>query len=171
MANNYLRLSAAEEIHNHRTDEVGANMAAFALGSLASMATRNPTIQVPGLVPILGFNLSIHWNYVLALCLCIVAAHFIIFATAIYNSRLVVIKDESNISIARLLRPLVEHLGDGGTILDGKELCGVIEGRVGSRVVYGVREGKGEGRVLDVGEGIVPREWLRSRRHPDGRYL
>jgi len=87
------RISNAQwEIHNHRLDEVGANMASFALGSLA---TRNTSIQVPSLVPILGYALYFHWDYVIELCTCIVGVHFILCAAAINTSRLVVIEDES----------------------------------------------------------------------------
>lgn len=111
---------ATWEVHNHRIDEVGANMASFALGSLASMATRNPTFEAEGLVPILGYNLSIHWNYVIALCACIVGIHFVLFAAAVYTSRLVIIKDDTNLSTARLLKPLVEYLGSRATLLEGE---------------------------------------------------
>ena len=76
------------EVHNHRIDEVGANMASFALGSLAFMATSNPTFKAEGLVPILGYKLSINWNDVTALCACIVGVHFGLFAAAVFISRL-----------------------------------------------------------------------------------
>jgi len=47
------------------------------------------------------------------------------------------------LSIARLLRPLVDRMGDSGTLLDGKEMSGVIEESVPRGGVYGPREGKG----------------------------
>ena len=163
---------ATWEIHNHKIDEVGANMASFALGSLASMAVRNPSIQVHGLVPILGYHLSIHWNYVVGLCACIVGVHFALFAAAVYTTRLVVIKDESNLSIARLLRPLVEHLGESGTLMDGEKMSAVIEEKLPNGIVYGPREEGGVGgeRRLDVGEGLKSRRMWPDGRHPDGRY-
>lgn len=147
-------------------------MAEFALGSLALLATQTPKIQVNGDVPHLGSNLSIHWGNVIALCAGIVGAHLAIFAAAIYIGRLVIIRDESFLSIARLLRPLVEHLGDGGTLLDGEETSTVIEAKVPGDFVYGPRESDREGwRILDIGGDIKPRENWNDKRHPDGRYL
>lgn len=48
-------------------------MAEFAIRSLSTMAYRNPQIQVSGLVPYLGTSLNILWEYVIPLCVCIVA--------------------------------------------------------------------------------------------------
>lgn len=163
---------ATWEVHNHRIDEVGANMASFALGSLASMATRNPTFEVEGLVPILGYNLSIHWNYVIALCACIVGIHFVLFAAAVYTSRLVIIKDDTNLSTARLLKPLVEYLGPRATLLEGRELCKAIEEHIPRGFVYGPRKERELGRMaLDLGEEVMLRRQLSTGRHPDGMYL
>ena len=160
------------EIHDHRLDEVGANMASFALGSLAWMATTNPTFGTEGLVPILGYRLSVHWDYVIALCACIVGIHFALFAAAVYTSRLVIIKDDNFLSTARLLKPLVEHLGPRATFLGGRELSDAIEEFVPGGVVYGPREdGPLGGTALDLGEQVLPRRRLNNRRHLDGRYL
>jgi len=85
---------------------------------------------------------------------------------------LVVIKDESNLSIARLLRPLVDRMGNSGTLVDGEEMSGVIEENLPRGGVYGPREdGGGVGRMLHIWEGTRPRERWANRRHPDGRYL
>lgn len=147
-------------------------MAYFALGSLAWMATTNPTFGIEDLVPIRGYNLSVHLDYVIELCACIVGVHFALFAAAVYTSRLVIIKDDTFLSTARLLRPLVEHLGPRATFLEGKELSKAIEEFVPGAVVYGPREdGALGGMALGLGEGVVPRRGLRTRRHPDGRYL
>lgn len=167
-----MTLRSAWEIHNHRLDEVGANMAYFALSSLAWMATTNPRFNIEDIVPILGYSLSIHWVYVISLCACIAGVHLVLFAAAVYSSRLVIIKDDTNISTARLLRPLVEHLGPSATFLEGKELSEAIEQHVPRGVVYGPREDQGlGGMTLDLGEEVLPRRRLRMGRHPDGRYL
>lgn len=60
------------ELHFQDDQRAGANMAEFAIRSLSTMAYRNPTIQVPGLVPHLGTSLDVHWNYLIPLCVCIV---------------------------------------------------------------------------------------------------
>ena len=136
------------------------------------MATNNPTYSTEGLVPILGFSLSVHWNYVIAVCVCIVVVHFAFIVTAVYTSRLVIIKDDTFLSAARLLRPLVEHLGPRATFLEGKELSEAIEEFVPKGVVYGPRNDEAlGGRALDLGEGVLPRRELIRRRHPNGEYL
>lgn len=147
-------------------------MAEFALGSLASMATRNLTVQNHGSVPILGFRLSVNWDFTLVLCASIAGAHFGLFAAAVYASRLVIIKDDSNLSTARLLRPLVHRLGNKGTLFEGKDISKllVIYGVEG--LVYGPRDDKVEGgRFLDINEAVIPRRRLKNWRHLDGRYL
>ena len=147
-------------------------MAEFALGSLASMATRNPSVQSEGAVPILGFQLTVHWPFTCALCASIVIVHFLIFAAAVYTSRLVIIKDDSNLSTAKLLRPLVDHLGGQGTLIEGKDISKAIEDHGVGGLVYGPREDPGAGgRVLDVSDRVMPRRALARCRHPDGTYL
>ncbi|MCJ1455005.1 hypothetical protein MMC28_005358 [Mycoblastus sanguinarius] len=136
------------------------------------MATTNPMFSIEGLVPILGYKLSVQWDRFIALRVCIVGVHFALFAAAVYTSRLVIIKDDIMISTARLLRPLVEHLGPRATLLEGKELSEAIEKYVPSGVVYGPREDRAlSGTALDLGEEVIPRRRFSTGRHPDGRYL
>lgn len=147
-------------------------MAEFALGSLASMAIRNPSVQFHGAVPILGFHLNVQWKFTLALCASIVIVHFLFFAAAVYTSRLVIIKDDSNLSTARLLRPLVDHLGSQGTLIEGKDISRVIEDNGVRGLVYGPREDPGaDGRVLDISNRVMTRRNLAGSRHPNGTYL
>ena len=163
---------SAWEIHQKTAEQVGANMASYALSSLAWMATHNPTFSYEGLTPVLGYNLSVHWSYVIEIAVTIVVVHFVFFMVAIYLSRLVVIKDDTFLSAARLLRPLMEHLGSKATLLDGKELSEAIQKFVPNGIVYGPREDHEQhGVVLDIGEDIKPRKRLPTRRHPDGDYL
>ena len=147
-------------------------MAEFALGSLASLAIRNPSVQFHGAVPILGFHLTVQWKFTLALCASILIVHFVFFAAAVYTSRLVIIKDDSNLSTARLLRPLVDHLSDQGTLVEGKDISKVIEDHGVKGLVYGPREEPGAGgRILDLSDRAMLRKNLAERRHPDGIYL
>ena len=136
------------------------------------MATNNPTFNTDGLVPIRGYQLSVHWSYVIMIGVAIVFLHFAFFATAIYLSRLVIIKDDTFLSAARLLSPLVEHLGPRATLLEGKELASALERFVPQGLVYGPKEDKElSGTVLGIGENILPRRRLPAKRHPDGRYI
>ena len=147
-------------------------MAEFALGSLASMAIRNPSVQSYGAVPILGFNLTVQWGSTSGLCGAIVSVHLLFIAAAVYTSSKVIIKDDSNLSTARLLRPLVDHLGSQGTLIEGKDISRVIEDNGIRGLVYGPREDPGAGgRVLDISDRVMPRRTLAGSRHPDGAYF
>jgi hypothetical protein len=128
---------SAWEIHGKDTDTVGAYMAEFAVGSLSTMAWKNPRITVNGSVPYFGSRINVSWPYLIALLACIAGVHFALFASAIYTGRLVVIKDDSDLSTARLLRPMAEDLGHSGTVLKGIESSHHARRGEGGGVVYG----------------------------------
>ncbi len=160
------------EIRGGDPNLVGANMAEFAIGSISTMAIRNPRIQIRGLVPYLGSHLTVSWSYVIALATCIAGVHFALFASAIYGSRVVIIKDDSNLSIAQLLRPLVDNLGSSGMLLQGKEISQFLDRDGTSGVVYGpCKIEEPDVYNLGIDGNIVPRKRLYNRRHPDGMYL
>ncbi|KAL9012827.1 MAG: hypothetical protein Q9173_002436 [Seirophora scorigena] len=98
------------EIHWHNATHVGANMAKFAIGSIAQMAAANPPIQVSGSVPKLGSHLEIRWGYAAALFAGIIVTHLVLFLSAILATRKIAIKDDSFLAIARLLLPLFHVL-------------------------------------------------------------
>lgn len=62
-------------------------MAEFALGSIATMATNNPTIRIPGNLPIPGSRLKITWAFAIALLVCIAGVHSLLFLLAIRADR------------------------------------------------------------------------------------
>lgn len=66
------------ELHYHNATVAGANMAEFAIRSLSTLAFRNPSIQVPGLVPYLGTSLAVYWTYAFILCAGIVAVQILL---------------------------------------------------------------------------------------------
>ena len=55
----------AWEVHLKEPDEVGADMAEFAIGFISTMARTIDQIQVDSLVPHLGNHLEMKWNYVI----------------------------------------------------------------------------------------------------------
>lgn len=147
-------------------------MAEFAIGSLSTMASKNPRIRIDGTVPHLGSRLDVRWPYVIALLTGIAGVHLVLFLLAIYTSRVVVVKDDSSLSTARLLRSLVDKLGDSGTVLTGEEISQVIQSRVAGDVVYGPRHvGDTGDYYLDIDTDIRPRRDWTNNRHPDGRYV
>lgn len=66
------------ELRSQNDSKAGANMVEFAIRSLSTMAFRNPSVQVPGLVPHLGTSLQVYWKYVGALCGSIVFVQFVL---------------------------------------------------------------------------------------------
>ena len=172
LANTYGR--TAWEIHYKDPDAVGANMAEFAIGSIAYMANKNPhNATFRGNLTHLGQALDPHWQSAIPLLAVIIGAHFTLFATAVYASQHVVMKDDSMLAIARLLRPLVDVLGDTGTIMTGGKIGRKISKARDLRdgVVYGPREyeGSGEYYLELAGDTWKVQEWPNGK-HPDGTY-
>ncbi|KAL8847561.1 MAG: hypothetical protein Q9221_007420 [Calogaya cf. arnoldii] len=160
------------EIHTSDPKDVGANMARFAIGSIAEMASANSQIQVLGLVPHLGSHLEIHWEYVIGLFAGIVITHLLLILSATLAVRKVAIKDDSFLAIARLLTPLFDNLGNEGTMLDGRELAAVIQSRSGAGLLVGpmVNRASRGGYYLDVGKDVPLRRKWPDNRHPVGNY-
>lgn len=75
----------------------------------------------------LGYRLNVKWQYLIALMSCIVGAHAALVALIVVWSRGVVVLDDSNLVVARLLRPLVIGLGRGGSLMDARDVAKVTQ--------------------------------------------
>jgi len=62
-------------------------MAEFALGSISTMATNNPSIYVNGHLPILGSRLHVDWAGAIALLVCVAGVHTALSVMATYANR------------------------------------------------------------------------------------
>jgi hypothetical protein len=115
------------EIHlDQPVDSVGANMAEFAIGSLSTMASKNPRIQLEGSVPHIGSRIVVSWRYLIALFACIAGVHFTLALAAYLN-------EGTDQSLAHILGPLGSRpedleLGPTGTV-DGTG--GAVDGERG----------------------------------------
>lgn len=147
---------------------VGSRMSEFAIGSLAAMANLNPQTQIRGTLPMLGYQLSVEWKYVIALAAGIASVHCMLVALMLWISRPVIVGVDSNLATARMLKGLVERLGDGGGLLDDREMAEAIQRDTGD-VGYGVRESD-RGPLLELGEGTTMRKRLPGGRFPTGHY-
>ena len=148
-------------------------MAEFAIGSISQMAVFNPPVHIEGLIPYLGTHLEIKWKWVFALFAGVIAVHFLLYVSAILAVRNVVVTSDSFLANARLLRRLLEPLGEGGSYLEGKELSHVVQQRLGMNgVIYGPKAAVGVGAEyeLTIGQNVMPRNEWPNRRHPDGKY-
>ena len=59
-------------------------MAEFAIGSISTMANRNPQIPVESLVPYLGSHMEVKWYYLIPLLAGVSAGHLTLFLLSIY---------------------------------------------------------------------------------------
>lgn len=156
------------ETQNLDAATVGSRMSEFAIGSLAAMANLNPQTQIQGTLPTLGYQLSVEWNYVAALAAGITFVHCLLVALMLWISRPVIVGADSNLATARMLKGIVEKLGDGGGLLDDREMAEAIQRNTGD-VAYGVRESD-RGTLLELGEGTTVRKRLPGGRFPTGQY-
>ena len=74
------------DVHGERfgPQEVGANMAEFAILSLAKWAQQNPRIDIMGTLPRLGGHLTIQWGLLAGLLACVAAVHGVLLAGIFY---------------------------------------------------------------------------------------
>ena len=159
------------ETQGDSAQQVGRNMAEFAISALTGMAKINPSQIVPGTLPILGYHLDLQWKYIIPLAVCIGGVHLILIMLTVWIARPIVILDTSNLALARLLYPLVGRLGGHGSLLDGKKLAEAIQasGSKGGQIVYGVK-GEGENKSVLLDEGVQVRKSLKGGVFPRGQY-
>ena len=159
------------ETQGDSAQQVGWNMAEFAIGALTGMANINPRQLVPGTLPILGYRLNLEWRYIIPLAVCIGGVHLILIMLTVWIARPIVIPDKSNLALARLLYPLVGRLEGRGSLLDGKKLAEAIQasGSKGGQIVYGVK-GEGENKSVLLDEGVQVRKSLKGGVFPRGQY-
>lgn len=161
------------EAHNLNASGVGARMAEFAIGSIATMANLNPTQEKQDVLPVLGYKLSIEWPYVITLIVCISGTHCVLVGLMLWIARSVVVLDDSNLCMARLLEGLVQTLEGRGSLADGREIARSINRQGGGRVrvVYGIgAEGSNTERVLRLGDEREVARGLTTGRFPEGAY-
>ena len=139
-------------------------MAEFAIGSLAVMAETNPRKPFPGTLPVLGYNLSVHWPYIIAFVVCVTAAHTLIVTMILWISRSVIVGEDSYIVTAGLLHGVVGRIAansNGPVLNDGGEKAVELlqralnsENEAGiAKLKYGFGPGKGGATdwVLEIG--------------------
>ena len=143
-------------------------MRSFAVGTLAAADLNNPYVDttVNDLGPKQGVTLVLdHPNGIHEILITICGAHLVLFVLGALVANRVVVVDDSYLAIARLLRPVVEHLGDEGGLLKSDEICEALGDDV--RVVYGTRmQETARGMVNHLEVGTVPL----TRKFPEGFY-
>lgn len=91
-------------------------MARFALSVVAVAAFSNPMYIVPGLAPQLGVALDItEWKYVHMIVCLICGIQLILVITVAFIVNSAIMRDDSPLTTARVLRPIVDRLGPTGS--------------------------------------------------------
>ncbi|KAI5798404.1 hypothetical protein FPQ18DRAFT_254678 [Pyronema domesticum] len=148
---------------NNVTDYVRRLASRFAIGALAMKDLQGgKPVQAMGDVAWVGVLLKVKWNFLLLILGVILILQLIMGCAVVAYANTVFCKDDSYLSTARLLRPVVERLGPAGCALTGKDISHTLK----QMVVYGVRtDDTGERHHLDLGEDIA-----KLKRFPQGWY-
>jgi hypothetical protein len=149
--------------HDDDSPRMATLAARFSLGTIAVKDIYgNKPIQTMGSAAWIGVLLKVKWPWLLAILGSILGVQLIMgIAAAVYANQ-VFCKDDSMLSTARLLRPIVERLGPAGCAVTGKEIADTMPGEM----AYGVRiDETGTRMHLDIGEDILP-----SNDFPEGWY-
>jgi hypothetical protein len=138
----------------------------FAIGVIAAKDLYGPqtttTTTAQGNVARFGMLLRVRWNFLLVLLAAILAAQLGMGVAAVIWANAVFCKDDSYISTARLLRPVVERLGQNGCAATGRDIANTHT----EYLVYGVRRDETATRHhLDLGRDIT-----KTGRFPEGWY-
>ncbi|KAH6714745.1 hypothetical protein BKA61DRAFT_517997, partial [Leptodontidium sp. MPI-SDFR-AT-0119] len=86
------------------SDAMGRVIGYFAIGAVAAAIRNNPNLAVPGNEPGQGVALSVDWVYVHLILIFMLGGQIFLFIVSCLVSNMVVVKDDSPISVARLLR-------------------------------------------------------------------
>ncbi|KAI5820553.1 hypothetical protein BZA77DRAFT_301052 [Pyronema omphalodes] len=145
------------------TDYVRRLASRFAIGAIAMKDLKGSKLaQAMGNVAWVGVLLKVKWNFLLLILGTILVLQLIVGCLVVAYANTVFCKDDSYLSTARLLRPVVERLGPSGCALTGKDISHTLK----QMVVYGVRtDDTGERHHLDLGEDIT-----KLRSFPQGWY-
>ncbi|KAI5853746.1 hypothetical protein BZA05DRAFT_394569, partial [Tricharina praecox] len=135
----------------------------FAIGAIAAKDFYGEsTAQAKGQLVVTGVLLKVKWNFLFLILGTILVCQLLLGCATVAYANTVFCKDDSYLSTARLLRPIVERLGPSGCAMTGKDIAHTLS----ENMVYGVRADEGGTRHhLDLGEDIVPRKWF-----PEGWY-
>jgi len=116
---------------------VGQRVMEFAVQAIAAMDYNGPQRNVTGWYPVLAQSVSVEWEWAGAILGLVPVVQLIASVCVILWSNTAIIRDESHLSTARLLRPLVQKLGNKGCLLSGEEIAETFPD---VRVKYGWRE-------------------------------
>ncbi|MCJ1377462.1 hypothetical protein MMC17_000557 [Xylographa soralifera] len=140
---------------NGDQEGMAAMMRQFAIGTISAADLNNPNIDsvLLDVQPGQGVKLSLdHPENIHAILITVLSVQLLLFVIGALVANRVVVIDDSYIAIARLLRPLMDKVGDHGGLLDGEAICEALGDQ---KVVYGTstrKTARGVVRHLEISE-------------------
>ncbi|CCX08813.1 Similar to hypothetical protein [Tuber melanosporum Mel28]; acc. no. XP_002836511 [Pyronema omphalodes CBS 100304] len=149
---------------SHSPEVMGTIIGLFSIGSLANMDIHNPRTEALGNRLHRGVRLLVVWHYVWITLGIILLGHAVLGILVCSQANKVFCKQDSPLSTARLLRPIVERLGPSGCAASGDEIAASFP----MLMTYGVRSNETFTlHHLDIGEDLEP---LGKEPFPAGYY-
>ncbi|KAF8545363.1 hypothetical protein BDD12DRAFT_811534 [Trichophaea hybrida] len=122
----------------------------FAIGAIAMKDIYGlATAQAQGQIAWVGVLLKVKWPALFLILGSILICQLLMGCAVVAYSNTVFCKDDSYLSTARLLRPVVERLGPSGCAMTGKDIAHTLR----EYMTYGTRT-VGDRHHLDLGEDI-----------------
>jgi hypothetical protein len=148
------------------SDGIGSIISMFSIGVVSVAATYNSnTFNVTGLQPQIGNQLTVdNWGLIYMIMGLIVGGQGVAFVLTAFLANRVVVKDESVLATARLLRPVLDRLGDEGTTMEGEDICQRLDPGEEKKFIYTVPLVREEPYRVELGN------WPRMRSFPEGHY-
>jgi hypothetical protein len=119
------------------TGMVARRVMEFSIEAVAAIDYNGPRVTVPGRYAVTAQVVHVEWRFSAAILGVVPFVQLIALVCVIVWSNTAIIRDESCLSTARLLRPIVEKLGNKGCLLSGEEIA---EAFPNVKVKYGWRE-------------------------------
>lgn len=116
---------------------IAMNIMEYSIGAVASFDYNGPRSNVTGYYPIPAQEVDIQWKWSATILVVTPFVHLLALLCVIAWGNSAIIRDASCLSTAKLLRPIVEKLGESGCLLSGQEIAEELET---VRVKYGWRE-------------------------------
>jgi hypothetical protein len=120
-----------------KADTTAEHIMEFSMEAIAALDFNGPRQIVAGWHPITAQKVNLLWQWAGAILGVIPFLQLLVLLCVVKYAKKAIIKDDSCLSTARLLRPLVEKLGPNGCLLTGKEIA---EEFPEIRLKYGYRE-------------------------------
>lgn len=134
---------------DYEAEDMARLLRSFTAGAISAFDENGPRMNVTGNTPGPAQVVNVKWKFSLLILAGVPGFQVLVLLLVIMFANKAIIKDTSHLSMARLLRPLVDKLGDGGCLLTGDEIAEKL-GNV--KIIYGVRD-PGVGNVPPSGVG------------------